>query len=368
MPGNTYDVVVIGRGIIGGTIAWRLRQAGLSVASIDSVQRGAATKAAAGMLAAMAESNSLPELAKLSVPSLRMYPDFLAELESDSGIAVPLNGPGILRIALDEEEDAHLHETYESHADVVQFLTGDEARSLEPGLAGRVISAVLSPTEKHVTPSVLMDAVTTAFKRTGIVEFTDSVVRLRRTEDAWTVDMTSQTIAGKQVVIAAGAWAPALLAPLRFDAPITPLKGELLLMRYRRTPPPAHTIFAHGTYIVPRPGGDVVLGATEDPTAGFDASTTIVAVNDLRARGAGILPTIADAQMHKGLVGVRPATPDRLPMIGRVPGVDDIFIAGGHGRNGVLLTPITAKMIRDLIVDGAQPPASVEPGRFSNPQ
>ena len=115
---------------------------------------------------------------------------------------------------------------------------------------------------------------------------------------------------------------------------------------------------------MPRSQNEVILGATEDPNAGFDANTTIEAINDLRERGGKVLPSINDAAVYKSLVGLRPASPDRLPLIGAIPGLENAYIAGGHGRNGILLTPITAKFMRDLIVDGVQPPASVNPGRF----
>ena len=372
MPDRTFDVIVIGRGIIGASIAWRLAQAGLSVVSLDAIQRGQATKAAAGMLAALAESNSLPELAKLGIPSLAMYPDFVAELEAVSGVAVPLLGPGILRIASTEEDEEQLKETYSRQVESpfpAEFLTAEEARSLEPGLGNNVRSAVLSTAEKHVTPATVIEALTVAFKRVGVTELADTVIRLRRSGDSWAAELTGHSVEAKIVVVAAGVWTPTILAPLRFDAPISPLKGELLVMKYRRTDPPRHTIFAHSTYIVPRSSNEVILGATEDASFGlYDdlaAETTIEAVTDLRERGAKLLPTIAGASVQRGLVGIRPASPDRLPLIGAIPGLDNAYIAGGHGRNGILLAPITAKLVRDLIVDGIQPPSSVAPGRFA---
>jgi len=367
MPDPTYDVIVIGRGIIGSSIAWRLAQAGMSVVSIDAVIKGQATKAAAGMLAALAESNSLPNLAKLGIPSLAMYPDYLAELEDASGVNVPLLGPGILRIATTEEDEEQLKETYARQTQspfTADFLSAEEARELEPGITRDVRSAVLSPAEKHVTPSTVVEGLTTALKRAGVVEIIDQVVRLRRNGESWRAEMTGHAVEGKIVVVAAGVWTRDLLLPLRFDPPITPLKGELLVMKYRRTQPPTHTIFAHSTYAVPRSQNEVILGATEDASAGFNADTTIDAINDLRERGAKLLPTISEANVHKGLVGLRPASPDRLPLIGAIPGLENAYIAGGHGRNGILLAPITAQLVRDLIVDGTAPPSTVDPGRF----
>lgn len=371
MPGSSFDTIVVGRGIIGASIAWRLAQAGMSVAVIEAHTRGQATKAAAGMLAPLAESNSLPELAKLGIPSLQMYPEFLEELSQEAGTTVSMNGPGILRVALDEGEEEELQGSFGRQSASpfpVVFLTGDEARALEPSLTPDVRAAVLSTAEKHVVPLVVLDAMGMAYARKNVVDISDTVVALRRVNASWSVEATAGSYECKQLVVAGGVWTRALLNHVRYDPPITPLKGQLLQMKYRRIEPPTHTIYAHSTYIVPRSASEVMLGTTEEPDADFDASLTTEAVTSLRERGARLLLSMAEASLQRGFAGLRPASPDRLPILGPVPGQENIFIAGGHGRNGILLAPITAKFMRDLIVDGVTPPASVDPARFSQPQ
>jgi glycine oxidase len=418
------EIAVVGGGVIGLSIAYRLATAGRAVTVLEASLPGQASGAAAGMLAPLAESNALPALAELGLPSLRQYPAFLAELADASGITIGLCGPGILRVAATDDEAVHLCATLsrpitplpqplsppgkgESEVSIpypnrllgkereaeptpapslkvretmfpVHLLTASEARAIEPALSPDVCLAIHSPAEKHVMPSILLQALRRACERAGVAIVNDSAHMLRTRADGWTVATESDEVYADILVVAAGAWTGAILRPLGIDLPIVPLKGQICSVRFRPLSPdpsplqgkgrqigPEYTIYAHNTYIVPRPTGEIVIGATEEPESGFSLASTEEAVRGLRERAARVLPALAGAALESARVGFRPASPDRLPMIGKLPGCENGYIASGHGRNGILLTPITADIVRDMIVDGIRPPASVDPARFA---
>ena len=171
----------------------------------------------------------------------------------------------------------------------------------------------------------------------------------------------------RDAVLAAGAWTPALGKWLGFDIPVTPLRGQILALGPQSPAPFSHTIYTHGPYLVPRADGRIVAGATEE-WAGFAVATDDAAITGLRAEASALVPVLADWPLHSAWAGLRPVSADGLPLLGRVPGWDNVHVATGHGRNGILLTPITGALMADHLLHDASLPGAFDPARFgSNP-
>ena len=362
------DFHIVGGGIIGLAVAYRLAQAGASVTVIEDGRPGQAGRAAAGMLAPLAESAAAPSVETLGIPSLLQYPAFLEELGEVSGQRVRLFGPGIIRLARTPEEAEILCASREKHAGVgipLHVVQPNALRTLEPSLRGQVELAIHSPLERHVVPTQLIAALEAACKRlrvqriaAGVSQFTASGGRITG------ITTTSGTLTCDQVIVTAGAWSPHLIEPLGLHLPIAPVKGQLLHV-HPAIPVLRHTVFTEGLYLVPRASGDLVIGATEEPECGFDTEVTKAAIDGLVANAAKLIPRLAHAPRVESHAGLRPVTPDKLPCIGRIPHVENLIVAAGHGRNGILMTPITAQIVADLAIRGIGPPALVSPERFA---
>ncbi|MGO8672404.1 MAG: glycine oxidase ThiO [Capsulimonadaceae bacterium] len=387
MADYSTDVAVIGGGVIGLSIAYRLAVEGRAVTVIDAGKRGQASRAAAGMLAPLAESNSLPALTEIGVPSLRSYPKYLRDISNNSGIPIALHGPGILRVATTDEEAQELCNSVDRQSQSgfpVFQLSQSEMRDMEPEIGAQLLVGVLSPAEKHIPPYLLTHALRAACELLGVrllsrTEVTD----LRQRGTGWEMMIPGGGIVSEVLIAAAGVWTRELLGRLELDVPVTPLKGQILSVcfspnevtevSHRKSSfrpwsdavqPFTHTIYAHGTYLVPRPSREIVIGATEEPEAGFDTGSTSEAIASLRMRANRLVPALADASLTEATAGLRPASPDRLPIIGKIPGYSNGFVASGHGRNGILLAPFTSDLISDMVLYDAPPPASVDPARF----
>lgn len=364
MTNYTSDVAIAGGGIIGLAIAYKLAKSGLHVIVVDDSRQGQASAAAAGMLAPLAESNSIPNLVTIGIPSLRLYPKYLEELSETSGISLKLSGPGIIRTALTEEEAIVLCNSLSRHENLKvpgYKLTPEEALKLEPLLTPNIVAAVLSPEEKHIQPVLLMDALTQACIRLN-VEIIKTTEALKIAQSGITT--SSGRITSGSTIIANGIWSRDLLNDLGYHAPLTPVKGHIATVRMQSEPVPSHTIYAHSTYIVPRNNGDILTGATEEPQDDYNAEVNEQTIDMLIERACHLSPSLQKATKIKGQAGLRPVCSDRLPIIGKVPGYDNIYMAVGHGRNGILLTPVTAQYMHDLIIDHINPPSTVDPTRI----
>ena len=336
---------------------------------LEAGEPGQASSAAAGMLAPLAEANEPGPFLDLALSSLRRYPAFVATLRDVSGLDLRLQGPGMLRVARSDAEEAALCRALSWQPALglpLHRLTGTEARRLEPGLSPGVQAAVLSSHEKHVEPRLLRAALSAACRAQGVELFAHSpATRLETSASRAHAVLSGETrhMFGA-LVLAAGAWSYALGKQLGFDIPVAPLRGQILALGPQSPAPFSHTLYTHGAYLVPRADGRIVAGATEE-WAGFAVTTDDAAIAGLRAEASALIPALAAWPLHSAWAGLRPVSADGLPLLGRVPGWDNVHVATGHGRNGILLTPITGALMADHLLHDVPLPAAFDPARFS---
>lgn len=363
------DFLILGGGVIGLSTAYHLGCHGASVTVLDAGKPGQASAAAAGMLAPLAETNAPGPFLDLALDSLRRYPEFIAALREDSGQDLQINGPGMLRVARTDDEEAALCRAFAWQSSLglpLHRLTGAEARRLEPPAALDIQAAVLSPMEKQIEPRRLLAVLAAACRRHGVQIFSNCPAPDLQTS----AGRAEAIFAGNSrhtfgtLVAASGAWSRALGQWFDFDFLVTPLRGQMLALGPQLPSLLSHTLYTHGAYLVPRPDGRIVAGATEE-WAGFTAETTEVGVAGLRQEAARLVPALAGWPLHSAWAGLRPVSADGLPLLGRVPGWENVHVATGHGRNGILLTPVTGALMADYLLHDAPLPAAFDPSRFS---
>jgi len=356
---STADVVVIGGGLIGTSIAWRLRQAGIDVVVVVGERSAAASRVAAGMLAPITEATFTEQrLLQLNLASRSRYPDFVAELEVASGLPAGLRQAPSLSVACDADDAARL----ENFADFLaraghpgERLTSRECRRHEPLLAPTIRSGLLVESDWSCDNRLLLQALIEAGHRIHVREVPGFVHRVTSSNRRVTgVELADgQTIGAGRVVVANGAWARQISGLP--DLPVRPVKGQIVRLDPGRLPAPSLTIRAYSRgseiYLVPRESGrEVVMGATVEEL-GFDQRVTAGAVYELLRDGRTVMPMTAEYALAEMSVGWRPGTPDNAPILGRCD-LDGLVLATGHYRNGVLLTPVTADVISKLIISG----------------
>jgi glycine oxidase len=331
---SSYDVAIVGGGIVGLSIAWRARARGLSVVVFDRGAIGAATsRVAAGMLAPVAEADASERaLLHLGLRSARRWPAFAQELTDATGADIDYRTCGTLLLARDRDEaealerERDLRERLELR---VERLLPSAARRLEPALAPTLRSALHLPDDHAVDPRLVCAALARATQDAGAV--------LRPG-----VEVTDLgELPAQQVVVAAGPWSEAF----GDEAPVRPVKGQSL----RLLDPAGPGLFDRvmrwdGGYLVPRGDGRYVLGATSEER-GFDTAVTAGGVYELLRDAGELVPGVLELEIEEAIAGLRPGTPDNAPIIGRSPSDPRIVWATGHYRNGVLLAPITADLV-----------------------
>lgn len=362
------DFLILGGGVIGLSVAYHLSRPGASVTMLDAHEPGQASSAAAGMLAPLAEASAPGPFLGLALDSLRRYPALVAALCDAGGSDLSLQGPGMLRVARTEAEEAALCRALSWQPPLglpLHRLTGAEARRLEPGLGGEVQAAVLSPAEKHVEPRLLLAALKAACRAQGVEIIAHSPATSLETSAGRARAVLSSPVRHTfgTLVLAAGAWSRALGQQLGYDIPVAPLRGQILALGPQSPAPFSHTLYTHGAYLVPRADGRVVAGATEE-WAGFAAETDDAAIMGLRAEASALVSALAAWPLQSAWAGLRPVSADGLPLLGRVPGWDNVHLATGHGRNGILLTPVTGALLADHLLHDAPLPAAFDPARF----
>jgi glycine oxidase len=343
-----FDVAVIGGGVIGLSVAWRARSRGLSVLVLDRGEPGGGTsRVAAGMLAPASEADAQERaLLALGLESARLWGPFAAELHDVSGLDVGLRTQGTLAVARDGDEKRWLErelDLRERLALRATRLLPSAARALEPALAPSIRLGVEFPDDYSADPRALVAALVAACERAGVVLAPHTEVTSLDDVDA------------AQVVLAAGPWSAAL-APL----PVRPVKGQTI--RLRGEPLLERTVRFETGYLVPRVDGRIVLGATMEER-GFDTAVTALAVHDLLRDAAELVPGILELEIEELIAGLRPGTPDNAPLIGRLD--DRVVVATGHHRNGILLAPVTARLVAEELA-GEPEEHAFSPHRFAN--
>ncbi|MGH9443713.1 MAG: glycine oxidase ThiO [Thermoanaerobaculia bacterium] len=359
------DVVIHGAGIIGCAIAREVAAGGLSVVVVERNRPGEeASGAAAGLLTPQSHASSPGPLADLGRASLDLYPALARELAEETSIDVDLRMSGSVRIAADEDDERELAELFEWQDGAGWRL----ARLDAEGLARRTVGA-LHPRfraglefsdEGSVDCRLLVRALWKSARARGArFRLGESVRALAFSGDRCTGVVTdAETIGARVVVDAAGPWA-GLLGGLPVSIPVRPVRGQIVELVAEDVPFP-FPVSWRDFYVVPRAGGRVLLGSTQEE-AGFDKRVTAGAVALLIARAVEVLPRLRAARFSGAWAGLRPASPDSLPLLGE-SGVPGLLIATGHFRNGILLAPVTARALAALIL-GRDPPVSLEPFR-----
>jgi len=372
---RSSDLVVIGAGVIGLSCAWRAARAGARVAVVERFCPPAgATRVAAGMLAPVGElAFGEPELLKLTLAAAELYPSFVADLEQASGVATGYRRDGALHVALDRDEAAELRRVHELQRSLglgAEWLPPRRCRELEPGLTPSFAGGVHAPAEGSVDPRALVAALVAALEAESGVElllgtgveaplFAGERIAGVRTDGG-------RELRAGRVVLAAGAWSgQAEWLPEAARPPVRPVKGQILELRSRDGAAPCSRIVAsERVYLVPRPDGRLIVGATVEEQ-GFDTAVTAGGVHELLREAYRLLPNVAEMELVEAAAGLRPGTPDNLPLVGPSP-VDGLLWATGHYRNGILLAPLAADAIADALAENPAARSSFEPHSDSN--
>ena len=342
------NITVVGAGIIGCAAAYELASRGARVRVVDPRGPGqGATRASAGILAPFIEGHS-DALLKLGACSLGHYDSFIARVAADAGRPIEYRRTGTLQIAHDAAEADELSRTADrlARAQVPHSVLDDAAaRRLEPALGPAISAALLIPQHGYVGATALTSALVDAGARHGVSFVVEQVER---------IDQISGT-----VIVAAGSWSGSLSR-----APVRPIRGQLLHLRFAE-PPIERIVWGTRVYLVPWQDGSVLVGATSEDV-GFDENPTAEDTRYLLDRAAELVPAVRDARVEDVRVGLRPATGDELPIIGASSTMRGVYYATGHYRNGVLLAPLTALMLADLVLEGRERAelALVRPDRF----
>lgn len=361
-------MIIIGGGAIGCSIAWRLAQAGLSVSVIERDVPGAgASSSAGGMLLPQEESNGPGDMLNLMLQSRALYPAFSEELRSESGIDIEFKSKGALKLLLDEEDERLADKCLEWHRREglpLERLASAEVLEIEPNLSPELGGGLFFPNEGQVGNRKLVVALVAAAQVAG-VEFHngEEMLGIRADEKGVEIETGADTYSGATAVLCGGAWSKEIGDRLGFGLPVFPYKGQMVQLQV-----PAsmfeRPILHGGAYIISKPVGRVICGGTMEKV-GFDKRVTGEAIHSILENTLRIAPSLSNAEVADTWACFRPATPDGLPILGRIPGSPNIIAATGHFRNGILLTPVTAELIAGLVLKGEEKGlAPFAPGRF----
>ncbi|NIM20186.1 MAG: glycine oxidase ThiO [Candidatus Latescibacteria bacterium] len=368
-------VAVIGGGIIGLATAWQLAKRGADVSLFERHTTGrGASWVAAGMLAPLSEVGFEDEdFLRIGRESLSLYPRFLDELKKDSDSEVVLDTRGTLMIGLDRDDAERLrrlHVFREQLGLPVKWLSGTEAREIEPLISPRTSSAIWIPDDHQVNNQALVDALKIAFEKCGGTLYENRPVSAIQTDNGRATGVLNDDgdVKATSVIVAAGCWSRKLNGiPKELLPPVRPVKGQIITLRSDGTYELSHVVRAPDAYLLPKGDGRVLLGASEEEM-GFDTTITAGPIYKLLERGWEAVPSIYDLEVEKIEAGLRPGSRDHDPIVGETS-IEGLYYATGHYRHGILLAPITAYEMSGLILDGRSSElfAPFKPGRFVPP-
>lgn len=359
-----FDVAIAGAGLIGGAIALELARAGLRVGVFDRQEPGReASWASAGILSPAPENPGMIPMVSVGMASMALYPEFIANVEGISGRDTGYRKKGTVEALFSRNAREELSTLVALHHGLglkAEALSADEAREMEPALSEGIEAAMFRPDEGSVDNRALSGAVLEAAKISGVEIFADRAVHaVKRAGNRCTgFLLRNETVEAKYIVVAGGCYSAEIegVAPY---APVAPVKGQILALRHSDVKI-GRVLWSENIYLVPRPDGRVIAGATVE-NAGIDKHLTAGGLQKLVNGATELAPQLASARVEEIWAGLRPDSPDHLPIIGPTD-VDGLLIATGHFRSGIVLAPITAKLICEWITEKS---VSLDWDRFS---
>jgi glycine oxidase len=364
------DIAIVGGGVIGCAVAYELARRGADVLVVDRADIAAeSSSAAAGILAPRVHATE-SAIFPLAMASHQFFPTLVDALRDETGVDSDFAPCGALELAIDDAGEERLRDKVQwLHAagHDVSWLDPVDVTRREPTLTSDCRGAFFDADGYQIQPGRFTQSLAHAAARRGVsFQLGTEVLGVERQGTrATALRTTSGPITAGHLVLAAGAWMSGLGEQLGVSLPVFPAKGQILSLR--ATPQPIRSVvFGADVYLMPRRDGTVVVGATVED-AGFDKRVTAAAAAGLLHAAASLCPPLAGATVDRLWAGLRPGTRDELPIIGPAPGYDNVTLAGGHFRNGIMLAPITASLLADVILDGSHPELLVpfDPSRFA---
>ena len=363
----TADVVVIGGGVIGSAIAYTLAGQKQKTILVDKHQPGReASAAAAGILAVSSDRSKHGPLYQLKRASQELYPALIQDLEQQTGIDIEYQTVGVLGVIrndADEKKYRSLYDLRREQGHPVTWLSADEVHRVEPALTTDICSAVHFSGDHHLHNGKLAEALAQAAEKRGVqfrVDTTVNEVRIKNGK-AHSLLIGEEWVEAGIVVIAAGAWSRQVGELFGISIPVKPAKGQMLAVR---TTVIRHVISHDEHYLVPRKNGEVIIGSTVE-YVGHAKDVTLEAIQSFIHRSEALVPGISKAPLSRFWAGLRPYSPTRRPILCRAPELDNVILAAGHHRSGIVLAPITGTVISELIMTGQ---SSLDLAPFSLPQ
>lgn len=362
---NTKEsVVIVGGGVMGCAAAYELAQRGVAVTVLErSVPGAEASSAAAGILGAQVEAHHPGPLTELGIESLKLYPGLIKDIERDSGISVGYRRSGVLKVAYDKSDVTKLSRSlaWQTRAKLpLVTLSRQELSKREPALSPELGGGVWFERDATLDPRSLLSALRVSAEKAGAVFRSGSFVKRIAEEDGRAVGVElddGNVVTGTHVVLAAGSWT-SLVARSESEAPrVVPARGQIVELK-TSVPVLSAIVFGPDCYVVPRADGRVLIGSTLE-FVGFRREVTAGAVAKLLGAAIRLVPALADAELSSSWSSFRPYTSDELPLLGpsATPG---LILMSGHYRNGILLAPISAKIVAGCVL-GQKPPIDLAP-------
>jgi glycine oxidase len=365
------DIIVVGAGIVGCAIAYELARRGASVQVVDDRAPGmGATHASAGILAPFIEAEADSHLLALTVRSLQLFDDFIARVANDSGLPIPYRRTGTMQIAMDPDSMGVLRNAaarLEMQGVQLVVVDAQAARAEEPHLDGEIAGGLLISAHGFVAVAELIRSLAAGARRHGAQLIEGARVRrITRAGADLTVETDRGPLTGNAVVMAAGSWSGQIDIAGVSKVPVRPVRGQLVRLAWLG-PPLRRVLWSDRCYLVPWDDGTLLVGATMED-AGFEERTTVAGVRDLLDAACELVPRAWTSGFLGARAGLRPATPDGLPIIGASRVLPNLMYATGHFRNGILLAPLTARIVADAMLDNTMDRAmpGLRPERFGD--